>query len=432
MDAILAQVLELACLLRNSEEARIWRNSWGALLKTKPGTPNSAEMLLDNVPIIELIGQIRLSDAAQCRPLLFPLVVSKFAPHLRGKDFQSGLENHPKILNAYRELLNCFRFTSLLISSLRSIGPGYPHPNLVYTLPSSPWLELTNRNELPWQLGEVVRGTRTQSAKSLDRFMPSISQPLAIAIDTLLQTIIDSDTWRQMEKSYRVIQSHKNLIDELGRARTQFEKGLGTLRQSNFPQSLWQDKVEELVSEIYSKRGPRIKAYVDSFLAFEQLIERIYWLVSHIVIFESISTLTTADSRQLQQVSLGCGQNALITALAPTFAETLAIGQLVHLSLVESDHHLDGLYQVENLVQRYEVSSGAHILFRARCLWYCQLADVLQLTCSFGPSVFVPSETMNILEGIMLNITDPDGDVVASLRPDELISFELSRTMYLP
>jgi len=432
MDAVLEQALKLACLIRDSEEANAWREAWNALLNIQFGTPNIMAMPLEEIPLVEHIGHLRVSE--QSRPLMFPLLITRFPLPLNAAQIRDGLKDYPEVWRTYQQLVSCFGLTCLLVTFLRSAGPGYPHKDLVYTLPNTPWVQLSSMRELPWNMGEflVPEGVTDARFIGLQRFVPSVAQQSATSLNDLLAAIKCDNAWLELEKSYETIQRRRNLRGEISRAQAQFQREFGEVSQMSMLKPEWQAKAKELVRKVYAKRGPRIQAYAKSFLEYERLIERIYWLISQILIHESVSCLTSSASHQLQQVSLRYGQDALLTALAPTLAKTLQVGQLVHIELVETEHLLDGLYQVEQWLEKYEIATGARILFGAQCLWYCQFNDLLTGTKEFSNPTFIPAEVMDILGESRVSITGPDGEVVSWRIRDEIPSFELSKTMYLP
>jgi hypothetical protein len=434
MDVVLEQTVKLAYLIRDSIEAEAWRKAWGSFREVRSRTWNPATSAIEEAPLSELFHHVWMGDPTQSRPLLFPLLIVRSLPYLDMAQIQNRLQDQPELWNSYQQLLSCVRLTSLLITFLRSIGPGYPHENLVYTLPNTPWAELSNERELPWNMGDFLLPKGVIDAKliGLERFLPSVSKQAAVCLNDLVTNIQTDNTWLQLKKSYQKVSRQDNLRKRMQRARSQFEREMSKLNQPDIPKLLWQVKVEELAQKIYRREGAQIMAYVQSFWQFERLIEHIYWLLSQLVIRETISYLTSANHQHIQQISLGCGQERLLTALAPTLAKSLEIGQLIHITLIETNHILDGLYQVTQWIEKYKIATGTRILFRARCLWYCQLDDLLQVTSELIKPAFVPSEEMEVLGESRVDIHGPNEEVVSLRIKDHLLDFELPKTVYLP
>jgi hypothetical protein len=430
MDSVLEQTLKLACLIRDSEEANAWRSAWNLLrdIPVRSVGPPSEE-----TPIAELLHHIRMSEQGQPRPLLFPLLVAHSLPGLKGEQIQEGLKDQPETWHTYQQLVGCFTLIGLIISFLRNIGSGHPHKDLAYTVPNTPWTQLSSEQELPWWSGSNFGiAEEVTDAKSIDleRRIPSISTQVVVCLNNLVAEIRADDIWLELAKSYEKISKRDNLKKKMHRARVRFERELNESRHLNIPKIEWQAKVEKLARTLYAKEGAQVMGHIHNFRQYERLIERIYWLLSQIIIYEAVSSITSAVPQQVQQVSLSPGRMGMLTAVAPTFTKTLEIGQIVHIELPETEHLLDGLYQVGRWIQKYQVASGARIFFSARSLWYCQLTDLHHATEQSAKRTFVPSEEGDILEG-GIDIVGPEGKV-ATLRFDELIGFNLSHTMYLP
>ncbi len=432
MDAVLKQALKLACLIQDSKEARSWRKAWNSLAGIEFISPNLMSLPAGEVPLVDVVLAYRHSDAGQCRPLLFPMLIMFDADAVRIK---TELRQHPQVWRAYRRLVDCSVLTGQLVTFLRRIGPGYPHQDLIYTIPNTPWTRLSSARELPWRLGEslLVRNSSDARHIGLERSVPSVSRQVADSLNALAEAVRASDIWLELENAFRTVTRRKSLIQEIHRAKVQFEKEFRNISTRNIPPSVLWARVEELAKKVYSKRGSRIQAYVKAFWEYEGLIERIYWIISQLVIYETISCLTTSMPEQLQQVSLSYGKDAPLTALAQTRAKTLQIGQLVHVELVEMDQTLDGLYQVEQWYETYQVGTIPRALFHARCLWYCELKALLDATEDITNQVFVPSEAENMWgEGGRIDIVGPEG-IVDSLPIGEVVpSLELRKTIYLP
>ena len=433
MDTVLRSTLGLACQIRDSAEAKAWREAWNVLSSAEFRAWESFRKPTVEIPLTEYIRLVRSTDAAKSRPLMLPLLLSRFSPNLDAARFQTELGERPELQEAFQQMLKCFGLISLIVAFLRRAGPGYPHRDLIYTLPKTPWLELSSMKEVPWNLGEFLppNGTTDAEIIGLHRVIPTASSSVADRLNDLLESIKNTRIWLELGQTFAAINQRRNLTTELGRARIQFEREMAQISRLSIPKAVWQAKVEDLAQRVYARRGTRIKAYVESFLEYERLIEGIYWILSQLAVYKLISCLISSDDRQLQQIGFGNGKPPLLTALAPTLARTLQVGQLVHITLPETEHELDGLYQVEQLFEKYQLETGSRVLLRSRCLWYCDLPSILEQTRQFSEKTFIPSECIDIGDSTRIDISGPNGKVTSWRIRDSLLSVELPGSMYL-
>jgi len=288
--------------------------------------------------------------------------------------------------------------------------------------------------ELPWNMGGFLLPKDATDARliGLNRFMPSMAQQLAASLNHLVTTIKAHDVWLRLKESYQEIERRPNLDKKLRRIMVRFGREMEKLSRPKLSKSAWHLEADKLAQRLYSRGGARIRSYMESFLEYERLIERIYWLLSQLVMHECISCITSAMPQQLQQVSLGYGKRRRLTALSETSVKTLEVGQLVHISLAETGHLMDGLYQVEQWYAKHQAGIGARILFRARCLWYCELEDLKRTIGEYADQTFLTSEGKRTL-GEWQVIIGPQSDTPKALNVGaDIPELELTKTMYLP
>lgn len=434
MNAVLDQTLRLACLIRDSDEARAWRVAWNSLQHIQFRTAKLPDTSLEQVPFDEYVGHLCLTDQARSRPLLFPLLLLQYSPHLDPARLQSELQNYPQTLSAYRTLTNGLGLIGQLVTFLRGIGPGYPHEDLIYTLPTTPWAQLSIVKELPWQLGESLiqqKSTGNANQLGLHRFVPSVAAEVAIRSNDLVKAIRSDDAWRQLDSAYDVVSQRKHLVKELREAKSRFKNDCSKIGQVNVPRSLRFTRIEDIARKVYSHRAGQVQAYVQGFLQYEELIERIYWLISQVVMYERISCLASTIPEHIQQISLSRSRKGVLTALSATGARTLQVGQIIYIELPETDHVLDGLYQIEQWVEKYQVDAGFRILFRARCLWNCRVEELAETSKTCVQSTFIPTEAADPLASLHMSISNPDGTATTFAVKDRITALEIPKAMHL-
>lgn len=433
MDELLRQTIKLAHVVRDSQEASSWRQAWRSLLDNKPQDPQ-AMATHSQIPIADLVYYARASDQAECRPMIFPLLLAIPPFALSPDQVKKELGRRPPIWAAYRRLTDCLRFIGLIVTFIRHLGSGYPHESLAYTLPDAPWSRLSSDMELPWDFGAGLLQTNSTDAMyiGLNRFIPSVSKQAAECLNAIVVALKTDISWTALRTSYETVAPRKNIMEELQRARTQVQKQVEALRHANMPPYMWRMRIEEIAQKAYAKRGPRIMAYSEAFWKYEHTVERIYWSVSQIVMYERISYLSSADATQLQQVNFSVGEDGIMTALAPTWAETLNIGQLVHITFPEAGGAFDGLYRVEDLHKIYSVTTGARLLFRAKWLWGCQISDLIDAARGLTKPIFLPSERHGGITDTRIELMRDDGTAMSLNVADSIPRYEYSKTIYLP
>jgi predicted house-cleaning noncanonical NTP pyrophosphatase (MazG superfamily) len=291
-------------------------------------------------------------------------------------------------------------------------------------LPSPPWSELFSGNEIPWGGGEnLLPPTIADAPSSISkRFIPSQWSLIESGIHELVQAIQRSQVWRDLDNAYQAIHSRKTLLSELERTREYISNKIPEITQKSARSFDAYIQIEQEVQRLYSKRGERIVAYAQSFKAYEKLIERIYWVLSHIIMHRSIVRLSSGSSQQLQQVSLSYGESAHLTAVVHRWIMELEVGRLVHLTLVEGDGLFDGIYQVDHLYLSANISQPIRLLFSTRCLWYCDVATVEEgLKHMTSPLLVYPE---NVYSG-------PEFRMQIGGEDREFTTFDISKTMFL-
>ncbi len=432
MDEILKQTLRVALIIRDSQEAIQWRNAWASLSETSRKQPSI--LTPNKVDVEDYIIQLRKSDAVRCRPLLFILLAHQRMPDIDVKQIKQEL-NHSKLRFAYQNLIGCCALSCQIFTFLRKPGSGYPHKSLVYTLPDMCKVKISSNRELPWQLGEsLLRDSIDARLIGLEQFIPSVSLKLADRLNDLTNAIKKSEVGLKLEQAYRKIEKKKGLKKALHETKIHFKRKLQELKQVNISSREFEIKMQDIAQDVYANRGSDIQAYVQGFLEYERLIERIYWLISQLVIYEVSSCLTSSVSQQLQQINLCFDGDVALTALTQVSAKTLEVGQLVHIELSETDHIMDGLYQIKEWQTIYQAGTECRASFHAQCLWRCQLKEIQDLAKKFSTNPIFLIETTDLWgnDGWMMNIINPDGELVDTISmKNSILSFDMHKTMYL-
>ncbi len=462
MDPLLADCLKLACCVRDCEEAAAWRRAW-ASMNSYFWNKRDGDPLLDD-PFFERMNIILSTDTAQARPLVFPLLLSEFSG-LTLPQIKTKILGYPVIWNSYRYLDTCTQFIVSVVDSLRRAAPGYPHSDLIYTTPYAPWASpRDNLSQVPFtsqslsatrenvrdplgtsiaetvlakpNIGALVNkparshGTN-QTAVDIGRFVPSAAPELARHMDNLLMSIKMSIPWKQLTRAYESAEHLKNYTKQMRQARAQFEDQYGKLKQDAASGHVSGPEATRLAEKVYSRQARQVAEYARSFIDYELALERIYWLISHLVINETISCLSSAKPQQIQQINFHLDKEDRLSAVAPTSAKGQEVGRLIHITLPEVGSYMDGIYQVEQHNFHYTVESGACFLFMARRLWEAELSSIIQSTAQFKAPVFAPSDEQparDLIDSAWISI-GPNPDI----RVREMIpALSMSKTMYFP
>ncbi len=404
-----------------------------AELKTKP-TADIMSKPMEQIPVEVHLRGVRTSERAEARPIMFPLLLAGFPINLSATRIRSELRDRPEVLGAYSQLAGCLGLTALIVEYLRSIAPGYPHADLVFGVDGTPWTQLSNYSEVPQNVGGPVlpEGATKAADIGLDRFAPSVSVELADQLIDLTGAVSSSAPYLDLKSAYKKVNADQNLQTEIRRARDQFEKELRRVNELKLPRDHWGQEVERISRKVYEKRGLRIQSYVSSFLEYEWLIERIYWLLSQLVIYEVISSLSTAEPNQLQQASINNERPRLVTGLTLTSARSVNIGQLIHLTLCETNGRADGIYQVDQWYSRYDIGVGGRDMLRARSLWECELKELEEIVGACDPPILAPADRRQDRPVFRIEITGHDGKVTSLEAGDPVLNMEIRKSMYLP
>ncbi|MGA7730906.1 MAG: hypothetical protein WCD37_06500 [Chloroflexia bacterium] len=152
-----------------------------------------------------------------------------------------------------------------------------------------------------------------------------------------------------------------------------------------------------VVLELYFARNKTIRTYIECFESYEGLLQRIYWLLSHVAFYERISCIATDNVQQLQQALLICGEETYLTAVAPTLARTLRTSQLVHITMPEVGHLHDGIFQIERWNLDWDVGTDARIYIRADQQWKTTLPVIAEAIGS-TTVVFIASDETPLVD----------------------------------
>lgn len=412
MDPILAAGLQLACVLRDSHSAAHWRAAWPLVLgyQVADAPPQMARALY-------MIQELRKRGAIRARPLIFPILLSRY---LRLNDTQvlATLQPIPELWERYRLLREGVSVMQQLFGYLWSILPGYPHSDVIYNLTGTPWRDpISNLCLVPFGPTSLPEGNRATATSDQRRAALAASMgPAVVAhVDNFVACVRRTENWRILEAAYGEIMREPGLARALPILRQQFEREYAAIWSSGRPRDDAYVALLVLAEQLYQGQHPAITAYIAQFREYEALLARLYWLLSQLVMRQIIACLSTNSPTHLQQVAVYPGisrSEVQLTALAPTYAQTLRIGQLVHLTLAEADRALDGLYQVEILHLKATPATGARAFFRARLLWSLP-ADPLVVRMDLPrEQPFVASEALpaaDALAGIQATVIDAEG-----------------------
>ncbi len=434
LSEVLHEVLDIAVLVGASKEAQEWRDAW-ELLKGIKQTVHLTTVPIPEIPVDQYLNIIRTTDYAQARPMFFPILSTMRPLRLSIEGIRTGLQYNPAVLRAFNLLSSCLCVVASFVEFLRLQAPGYPHKDLVYTLPNSPWSQISEVSELPWGIGRSVLlpGATDATIIGLSRFIPSISSEFAKRLNHLASTLRRSYQWQNLDKAVKEIDQYRNVAHKIHRARLQFEKEYLSFIKEQMSTAVLHKRAVKHAIEVYAQREDiRIDAYVNGFKQYEQLIEAMYWLLSQITFYQRISCITSLIPQQLQQVSLTYGEDTFLSGISPSPAETQQIGQLVHITLPEYSNLLDGIYQLDSLCLTHQVMAGARLLFQARRLWSVEWENIMDCQPRVR-DIFKPSVLRDPVDGLEVHVIKPDGTMAAVLGVKaELLGFEVTQTMHIP
>jgi hypothetical protein len=250
-------------------------------------------------------------------------------------------------------------------------------------------------------------------------------------MDSLLTSMKMGTPFKQLTAAYKSATQLKNYTKQMRQVRAQFESQYGQLKQNSASGRVPGTEAVRLSEKAYSRQARQIADYARSFIDYELILERIYWLISHIIMNETISCISSATPLQIQQINFHLDKEDRLTALAPTSAKSQTVGRLIHLALPEVGSYMDGIYQVEQHNFHYTVQSGACFLFSARRLWQAELTLLVEYTSQCMAPVFVPSNerpARDLVDGAWISIGPNPGIRVREMIP----ALSMSKTMYFP
>lgn len=434
MDPILAATLHLASTIRDSAEAGAWRSAWGTLLNIRTEPVDAPTTPLAALPAAVQLYRARWSQSGNTRPLMFPLVAAKFGAN-SPLTMREGLADQPAVWEAYQQMVGCLGLTNQLIQGLRSITPGYPHTLLLYSLPGSPWAEVSAGSEVPYNRRGGLTAARQSDPRftHLKRVVPSVVESVQQALSALRVALRASAHWQTLAHTRRQIDQNPQRGVELERALRQIVRALpielppGSLLATRWP------IIHAIEQRIYTSCDSQIQAYVQAFQDYEQLIERIYWVLTQIIIQQSITVLSSSDPQQIQQVHWSTDSIPTLTAMAPQEYQSLRIGQLVYLDLPETGYLLNGIYFVSQWELRYHVASGVKVYFCTRRLWEGALGE-LRLQLAPRAPIFVrgPDQPVPDIRTLRIGFGPHHEAENSFALGDRVIDWNISQGMYLP
>lgn len=432
---MLKSIINLSVIIRNSSEGAVWRSAWKNLSKLNPDImPNPlGDETLELSPEA-IISIFCTSESVEARPVMLPFLMARHPVIQNYPDFVKSLNQKPDLFRQYSSLVGQFAFFTLIIGYLRSISPGYPHEKLIFNLPNSPWKDLTNIKEVPLGIEKIlIERTRGNLLKELSLHIPSKSDAILKALLTISSELQNEPAFVKLDTAVRNISKNENLTTELVNSKNYFEKRLGEMSQTQEPPYIRNNKISNLATQIYQKKGGKILEYVTAYLEFEELIEKIYWILTQFVIREGISCLSVTDATQLQQVMLGNSPNPILTGISRANARSLAIGQLVYLSLSDVQDHFSGLYQVNHVQALYKAGSGIRYYFKANLCWQTPLESFAKLLEIYNSQDFlIKRESITSPDNFRIEISSPQGDPISLELGDPILNFSFSKTMFLP
>lgn len=434
MDPILTCALQLATLIRDSVEAAAWRTAWGTLLNIETPPFDAPTIPLETLPAAVQLHMARWSESGAARPLLFPLVAAKFGAASPAA-LHAQLADQPAVWAAYQQMVTCLALAGHVLTGLRRIAPGYPDNRLIYTLPDSPWAEVSDIAEVPYDRRGVLTAARQSDPRfsQLQRVVPSITAPVQDALRALHMAIRAGTRWQTLAQTRHQIDQDSRLSGELERARRQFVQNFQRRMPSGGERATRCRVLQDLEPQVYAQQGPQIQAYVQAFRSYEQQIERIYWLLSQIIMQQSITVLSSTDPAQIQQIHWHTEAGSLLTAVAAQHYHTLNIGGLVYLDLLETGRLLNGIYFVKQWTMRYQVADGVRIYFQAHRMWEGALEELQAQNPATEP-VFVsgPDQPLPDLRTMRIGFGPSHAPEDSFALEDIVISWHMPKSMYLP
>lgn len=312
--------------------------------------------------------------------------------------------------------------------------PGYPNENLIFNMPNAPWKDLSNIKEVPLGIEKtLVERTKGNLLGGISSHIPSKSDALIRALLAVSSELQKEGAFLKLDVAAKNISKNKNLTNELINSQKLFEKRLAEISKLQEPNYIQNNRIAELALQIYKKNGGKILDYVNAYLEFEELIEKIYWVLTQFVTREKLCCLSVLNDAQLQQIMLGNSRNPILTGVSRTSSSSLAIGQLVYLNLSDVDGHISGLYQIDHIQSIFKAGSGIRHYFKAGLVWQIGLKALESSLEKCNAKTFlVQNEPITSADHFRIEISSPDGEPISLEMGDPVLNFSVSKTMFLP
>ena len=422
MNELINSVIDLAILIRDSEDGKRWIKNWNSLIKSDDGPRISTDDLA-SVPIADSVRLLCTSNQIKTRPFLFPYVIQEyFPPEERGKILQE-LKTHPHFSNKIDHVITSSNLMTLIISFLRKNIIGYPNDLLIYTQPQLPWSKISRVSEVPYRIGEEWLPKIIPMAEMIgwEQFAPSIKDVIPTYLNNLLKNIKENNIYKDFEESYKNIIHNRKIKREMLNIIARFNREFTKIISRPVLKGIVEDNAQDICNDLYNKSSKEIILYKDKYLAMEELIENIYWTLSHIMAYKTISCLNSASLDELQQINIGFMEKGRLTAITRCVAKTLTVGQLIHISIPQANGIFDGIYQITHWIDKRNIIDGNRIIFDSRCLFNLRLDE------KYSANLFKNDASAGLGELTSVIVT-PDGEEI----PLPLIpTMSISETMFL-
>jgi hypothetical protein len=444
MSDVAIRTLHLGTIIRDSLDGQSWRRAWADIVghahevlgAATPPTPETKRLVRC---ILEL--RTTIQRLYRYHPVLFAYFVA-WHTGLDSNTIRNHLSVDPGLLALWNRLEGAFQAIGLIVTFLRRAGLGYPYPDLVHTLPLGVWTYLGRVCEIPWTLSHWLNPGASPSdsahAIGLEHYIPSVSEQTAQALDDLASSVRQSQELRTLNTIFRALEQH-DLVPLLREYQGNFQADYDKLVEHGTSGHDLDVQTMALLLQTYhmTGRSRAIRDYTVAFEQYEALLQRIYWLLSHLVFNEVISCITTEDPEQLQQIISFHGEEICVTATAPTHAKTLRTGQLVHLTLPETEHALDGIYQIDRWSLKWSAANGvrAPIYIKATKHWHGKLDRFGTSDASTANSVFVPSElapTIEIVDDTIISFVGEETAQQEKQFRDRFTALEMDQALGFP
>jgi hypothetical protein len=439
---VLKQTLKLASVLANAHEVQSWAEAWFKLDRSQLGmAPMNGDLSAAGIPVEHKLYVARAIPAVEVRPLLFTSLLHQLTGMGEG-DWVTALANSPMLLDNYRKLQNLYWLGYILITLLRRASPGFPHDHLLYSRALPSWQESERTCEVPWD--DFTDLLQFGKDFSMDRLVPSCTEEVQKEIRNLILVIKADPTWNRLFAASRHVLRNDSLSKDLQERKAVFWSEMNSYYSSQQPfrRSDLRSRVLEIESAVYADLSPKSRSYVRAFLDYERLLSRIYWVLSQALIHRKVSYVSSMNANQIQQVSIerydyDDGVYPHLEAVTSKEIRTQHPAQLLHITLPETNHMLDGLYQVEVSGFIYSRGNGeARHVFKARQLWSCTLNELTEACKSFKTPLLVGTEAdrsaNEAVNSMMMSYGDDEQSSTRIQVRQYISSFRLTKHMFFP